>query len=398
MNNAQKDIINWLDYLLVFMMIATSGIMFFYKNDEYIIIGFLISAILFVYRKHQFTTTIAIILILFLSLELLQMLWYRNFSVKTSIGTAARLLFAFFVIKVVNKKFVSSYVNILYFLALVSFFFYLLIFIPPVTTYIINSITPLFKPLFPIAEGRYQYMPNVIIYNYNLEHVQWLRNSGPFWESGVFSIYLNIALMLNTIAMGTLFNRKNIVFILAILTTFSTTGYIALFFFVLMYYLFDRKVKYKLIYLIIFGTVAVYAYYNVAFLSSKVEDNIARSERSTGTRFGSALADLKLFAKQPILGYGRSILNRFGTTDMADFMHRNNGVTGLLTQYGLIIFIVYFLFYYLSFVRLTRIYGATMNFAAVFLTMILIMGFTQRVFAFPFFLGLMFLQDLDSGE
>jgi len=47
MNNAQKDIINWLDYLLVFMMIATSGIMFFYKNDEYIIIGFLISAILF---------------------------------------------------------------------------------------------------------------------------------------------------------------------------------------------------------------------------------------------------------------------------------------------------------------------------------------------------------------
>ena len=54
------------------------------------------------------------------------------------------------------------------------------------------------------------------------------RNTGMFWEPGAFQIFINIALLLETLKPKP--STRNIaIFLVTVITTFSTTGYIAVF-------------------------------------------------------------------------------------------------------------------------------------------------------------------------
>ena len=65
------------------------------------------------------------------------------------------------------------------------------------------------------------------------------RNNGPFWEPGVFQIYINIALIF------LLFNKKKLnikylfVYLFALITTISTTGYVS-FAIIALAYIYDK--------------------------------------------------------------------------------------------------------------------------------------------------------------
>jgi hypothetical protein len=386
-----------LDYILGFLLIATSGIMFFFRNDEYIILGFMAGALLFYLRGHKIGNTLLMTAFLFVLIELIQMVVFNNFSVKTTIGTLAHICFAYFVVKLLNYKFMDIYIKILYFITLVSFFFYLLLFIPGATNFIITKFTPYFQPVFKVSDIFYIYTPNIIIYNYNPDHYVFYRNCGPFWESGGFAIYLVIALIFNTYATGRLAEKKNIVFAIGILTTVSTAGYLALFFFVFGYYLLSSNVRFKVLYIILFAMIAVPLYLRLDFLNRKILASVNMAETTTTSRFGSALADLKLVTARPFIGYGRKMENRYGTTlFIRDLMHRNNGVTNLLTSYGLPMFIIYFVWYYMSFRNLDRLYKNKA--AIVFLFTIIILGFSQRIFTYPFFYSFLFLRIIDAPQ
>lgn len=88
------------------------------------------------------------------------------------------------------------------------------------------------------------------------------RNNGPFWEPGVFQMYINIAVLF------LLYSKKNInikyllVFVIALATTYSTTGYIC-FALVLITYYYDKSdsIKGCQFFLSMLGAVGVYVFF-----------------------------------------------------------------------------------------------------------------------------------------
>jgi hypothetical protein len=135
------------------------------------------------------------------------------------------------------------------------------------------------------------------------------------------------------------------------------------------------------------------------FLLPKIENDILSAEETTSSRFGSALADIYRIQENPILGYGRSIAVEFGTSffDM-ESMHRNSGVTRIIVQWGILAILYYFLVFK-SFRHVIKIYSPRLPItAALPFFVLLLSGFSQSIFQYPFFFGLMFLQFLPNDE
>ncbi len=392
----------FIDYLLVYLLVGCSGMMFFYRNDEYIIIGFLLSAFTFFFRKKQIDGFFVLTVLLYITFEVLQATWFNSFSVNTMLSTLLRIGFAYFTVKSVGSKFVTSYINVLVFSAAVSFIFYLLTFIPSTTQFITRNIAIYFKPIFEVTEHRYGVSANIILYTYNMDHVLWFRNNGPFWESGAFGVYLNIALLFNLIKEKNIFSRNNLILLIALITTQSTGSYMAMFFFLFAYFMLRRDVKYKFIYIITVGFIAVYGFFNLTFMKEKIEQNIKVSGHNTHSRFGSARSDFLVFIKSPYFGYGRSLDNiekqnlSIGSED-----HRNNGVTGMLTAYGGFMFVFCWVTYFYSFLNYVKTKYSLPNIrslAFIMLATLLLIGFSQRIFMFPFAFAFLFIHLVERKE
>lgn len=183
------------------------------------------------------------------------------------------------------------------------------------------------------------------------------RNSGIFHEPGAYGVFLCFTFVINYFLTGNLFDKKNRVFLLCILSTLSTTAYFVIFV-VFLFYLFSSRQNpaIKIIGLIIFLFLSFTVYESTDFLKEKVEsqyadqiaavnDNLGRNEAKSG-RFYAFFTSVKLFLEHPI--FGRGII--YGTSEKATGeMNKDSsysyGAIGLFSTYGLF-FGIYYLFYF----------------------------------------------------
>jgi hypothetical protein len=134
-------------------------------------------------------------------------------------------------------------------------------------------------------------------------------------------------------------------------------------------------------------------YFNLEFLNAKIENNIAIAAEDNTSRFGSGLSDLKDWAKSPYVGWGRGSM-RYGGRKFAFFtveQHRNNGLSGFLCTYGIFMFIFFFYMYYKS-IRAACIESSlNTSFALFGLIVVLLCGFSQTIFQYPFFFAFLYV-------
>ena len=380
-----------LDYFLVFMLVATSGFAFFYANDEYIGMGLMLSLFVFVSRGLLEKVDLKFILILstFILWELFQNFYFQSFELKSIIGTAARFIFAYAVIKCVGQKFITIYINLIYILSIISLFVYVTFFFPSIANQLVSHAFKSF--LIPVDLQSYEYIPNYIMVAFN--SYQEFRNSGPFWEPGAFSVFLNIALMFNIFVNNRIADKKNLLFIITIITTLSTAGFLALFVILVLVYFFLKPSLKKVILLLPMIALFTFLIISLPFMLPKIQNNIIIADNNNTSRFGSALSDYKLISENPILGYGGDLKNMFGTVKWnVKKMHRNNGITAFITQWGLILFVMYFYNYKKSADNICTFYNSNKSLSYIFLISILLLGFSQGLFKYTFFHSLMFLQ------
>ena len=109
------------DYVLVFLLVATSGIVYFYYNEEYIVIGLIIS-LMIAYAQgmlEKIELKFVLILITFALVGIFQSFYFESFSIKTILGTLQDLH-----LLICNKecrtKFISTYINLIYFFSIIS--------------------------------------------------------------------------------------------------------------------------------------------------------------------------------------------------------------------------------------------------------------------------------------
>ena len=386
---------------MVYLMIAFSGVPFFYKAHIAMMIAFLIfPAGVFIYRKRKIDRFLIYYLLVVVFVQVGQMIKFHEFPLQTYLGMHVRILWGYFVIKSVGRKTVEYYVDILVFSVLASFVFYVPSYISPIENFLENSIAPFFKnPL--IKDAEYRVWPSVILYTFNPggEGLLWLkRNSGPFWEPGAFSGFLMVALLFNIIKTGELMNRKNKVLILGIMTTFSTSGLMVLVAVVLFYLILNKDVVKSMMLIPIIVLTGVLAFTSIDFLGDKVIQKMNYTDRTYNTRFKSAALDIRDFLENPVLGMGRNDETRFKGETNARTIHRNNGVTNHLTMYGGVAFLLYFYLIYLTFYRMCLFYGVDKRMAIFAIITIFLIGFSQIYFIKVFFIALTLMPVLFRKE
>ncbi len=318
---------------------------------------------------------------------------FGGFRLWTFSGSYIRLFLAYAVVTIVGRNFFTYYVKTIYFLSVISLLFYAASFLPGAESFYLNVLCKLIPNPFESTKGFYKGSPNFILFTVNYlfpEH----RNSGPFWEPGAFAVFLMIALLFNHIQERKIGTKVNIVFIVCLLTTFSTTGFLA--FFVFIFYLNLDLIRKNIFYTIVFSGVLFSSYYiyeNTLFLKDKITENISLADETTTSRFGSAKADLEEFYRSPIVGLGRAGA-KDGFVSASNFTvenHRNNGVFNLLATYGLPLTLIYFYLIFNTFFRIETAYNISKYYPWAAFIIILILGFSQGLFLKPFFYAFLFL-------
>lgn len=388
----------------MYFIIAVSAIPYFYLSTDLVLIGMLISLVFFVAFNCKFDKIVLYVLVMFFIVEVLQIIYLGSFSFRTFAGTFVRLLFAYFVVKVLSTNFDKVYCNIILVFSVISLFFYSMYLFPSVTEYIVVNIAPIFESPFKDESGFYEQAPNVLFFTYDLyDRVgldqEFFRNAGPFWEAGAFSCFINIAILFNVLRGESLFSVKNLVLILTLITTVSTAGYIALLVLIFFAVTTSKNSKFRFVLFFVVPIMGYYVYNQFSFMGEKVQENIVYGQSAytdaTTSRIGSALADLKDFYESPLIGWGRGE-SRYGGRQYSYFniqMHRNNGVTILLVTYGVFIFIFYFYMYYRSFLAICRHYNNSEILATGSLLVFLLIGFSQGLFLLPFFYAILYLSE-----
>lgn len=384
--------INRFYLFLTFLVIVISGnpVMNVLIGKETVYIGTLmIFLVWWVFRPLKFTRQDILILVLFILLVLTHVLTFGLMVVAASLGFLIKVGIALLAIRLI-PEFPRQYVSVMYFLACLSLVFYI-----PVQMGIdlAGILSPIRIPL-PNAE-----LIHIGIHNFHLPD-QRGRNSGMFWEPGAFAGYLILALFFLVRDGKSVLKRRGLMLIVALLTTQSTTGYLAFMILTVFYAYKADWVRGKAARLVVFPLILVVltlgawlAFSQVSFLGEKInqqlESAVLRDDSSRMNRLGNLLYDLKWIAEKPVLGWSANPETRFPSDpDIAELsIGQGNGLTGSAIRFGLFGIFIYFGFFAYSTQRIAGSLSSSL--LGIVIVCVLLNG--EQFMNFPIFLSLMFV-------
>lgn len=328
------------DHILVYLLIATSGIPYFVGSYILMPLSFLYAVYIAYSRGIKFVdkSLIGILLFILAIVNLKELVHGYLPSIYENLVVILKYAFPFVVVKTLAINFMERYIKTMYFIALSSIIFFLLFnLIPGLESFFLNSVTPFFK--MSSKAGFYEYAPSFIFYTISTSG----RNAGPFWEPGGYVVFLVIALIFMMIQKERIFSKQGIILLSALITTFSTAGYVSLFFISLAYSFTIREKIYTYMLIPVTLIIAFTAYQELEFLQSKVSSHLStlqgNYEGRVANRFTSVLIDLDKIVHNPLLGSPKG-----SSSEYTIYSHRNNGLSSVAVSYGLIYFVLYFWF------------------------------------------------------
>lgn len=381
-----------IDYFMVTALIFISGSILFNQNKIALFTGFILATGLFFYRRSKFDVSFVYFLIGLMVIFILQTFKFDFFPIITFLGVFVRILLAYFILKSV-VDFPDKFVKVMYYIALISFVFYIpVLLIPDFSDVLIE------KLLLYVQEGDYMQSRYSIMGLYTIVPGYEMRNPGPFWEMGAFGGFLLLSLMINYLTKPELNNKTNIVLIIAIITTQSSTAYIALLLF--LTFIFNREVKNILLKIILLFTlisIGYVAYTNLDFLGKKIEKqfedarelmNSPNLEGASTDRFASMLKDWRDFQGHEIIGRGPNKLTRFTTMYSSGLTNdiRTVGSTDLIVRFGLPFFMLILFFMYKSFSTYSRYHWKNGDYMGISIVLLILLLLTSETyFLYPLF-------------
>jgi hypothetical protein len=394
-----------IDYFNVLVALAFSGNQAITTKNfqEPLLILFTLFLTLF-YSKEilKRLKSFSIVLVLFLIVFSFQIFSFGVLNIVSYLGFLTRLYIGFVIFTSISN-FPQLYIKTLTHLTIMS----LLFFIPSL---IIPEFHQLFKPFESLVNASSEYRINIGLHNFMPHHD---RNAGFFWEPGAFAGYLIIAVLFQYIMAiyhKTSINKKNF-FILAIgvISTFSTTGYIALIALIILSFhskviFYNKKYKpLRFIFIPIIFLLIMKIFLSLDFLYEKI---IFQNEKITDqaynwqtTRIGSLIFDIDYIKDRPLTGWGVHNSTRFskrpGDEEFSGGM--GNGMSSFIARNGIPLFILLCFFIFKG-LNNTFCLNRTQSLLLLFLLLLLLQG--EVFLRFPIFLGFFFLGyiNLKSNE
>jgi hypothetical protein len=387
-----------IDYFMVAALVFVSGNLVF-NNRVSLFIVFILATVLFFYRKIKFDTTFVYFLVGLMVVFILQIFRFDFFPAFTYAGVYIRILIAYFILKSV-VDFPDKFVKTMYYISIVSFIFFIPVLLIPGFSDMLISNFVLYARVEDGVMARFNIMGL-----FTIVPGHEFRNAGPFWEMGAFAGYLILALVINYLKSPELKNKTNIVLMIAILTTQSSTGYIT--FLIFLAFIFNKEVKnifLKGMLSLLMLFVGYFAYTNLDFLGEKIETqyeealalvNTENLEGESTDRFASILKDWRDFDGHELIGRGFHDSTRFTsmyeTEDVKDI--RTVGSTDIIVRIGLPLFLWIIFLMYKSFSTFSRHHwkdGEYMGASMVFIVLLLLTS--ETYFGYPLFWIIMMLQ------
>jgi len=210
---------------------------------------------------------------------------------------------------------------------------------------------------------------------------EFVRNSGMFWEPGAFAGYLILAFLFIVALNGRFqigpFKKEALWLLLGILSSLSTTGYLAFGVIAAVYFLTNYSFG-KFIIAPLFGVLMVMAYNSLDFLQAKV---LAQYEEATemdiydvsNTRFGALNMDLVYINSSPWYGNGLhySTRYRFHPWVTEDIGH-GNGMSNFIVFWGIPLFLLWLFWVYHFFKK--RLYSGILSALAMIIIVLILQG------------------------
>lgn len=356
-----------IDFLMCFLLVVASGNpIFIYSpnvRELYIILA-LLSIIYNIYKKGQGIATYARYAMVFFIVMMIQQVIIPGLSISSQIFSLIRILIGVLIITGIKEKFALEYVKVMTVVAAIS-----LVLFPLTLRFGLLPSVQISK----IGYSMYVYTQIFTDYGGTLA-----RNAGMFWEPGAFQGYLNLAIAIALLLPKNVARRNSlIILIAALLTTYSTTGYIV-FAFIIVYYLYRlsnyRSVNRTIItFFVLLGI--IYAFYSLEFMHDKLVDNLAETDSTQGRVTG-------------FIRMGDIIIENFLLgINTEDFdTSSGNGLIYMLLYYGGCLTVFYFVKLYKN---IYRLYGSKIAFYIFMFVLISLQG--EGFMFYPVYLALPFL-------
>tara|TARA_B100000963_G_scaffold179800_1_gene156215 strand:+ start:957 stop:2039 length:1083 start_codon:yes stop_codon:yes gene_type:complete len=307
-----------------------------------------------------------------------------------------KFLYAYLSIKIIGYNFFENVVKIAYYGTIISFPFFILQLLNYDLTF---DLVGLLQNNLDFLSFRNDSYANNFLFTVN--GAAQYRNSGFMWEPKGFSNFLILAIFFRLILNGIkLIDKKILILMLGVISTFSTAGIISLFFIIIFYFL-NKNIKIMITVFPVFLIVFSLIFFNSKILYEKIiyelslqqeyqtllEKNDYEKETYSLGRTGSFIVDFNDFLERPILGYGYTRENR--TNSIYVKLIRVNGFSDLLVVYGGIGLLIYFYRHYLF----LKILKQKLGYKYFFVIFIMFIGiyFATTLTLHPLWMSLIFL-------
>ncbi len=192
------------------------------------------------------------------------------------------------------------------------------------------------------------------------------RNAGFCWEPGGFSLLVVLAIYINFILKKeNILSWKNILLFVTLLTTFSTTGYLALLGLLIYEYSAKRKSLFSIISLVVIIILSYHIFFRYQFLSGKVSAYSEMRPYVTSTPTGDVLAGSRIagyslvlqdLKKNPLFGKALISTGNYGEYGEIITWHLNSIYT-ITSTMGLVGLLLWLWFVVNSSKSLSKIYN-----------------------------------------
>ena len=230
------------------------------------------------------------------------------------------------------------------------------------------------------------------------------RNQGCSWEPGRFAIMLIPAIYINLSRESVKFrgNKNIVILLLALASTFSTTGYSIA---IILYFIFwfNRvNVKSILTFLFIALPLSIHLY-SLDFMGEKIQDRAdyegltnERMEKfnyleednrddhlGALDRFESASFEWLNFQREPLLGYGRNLEHSMFRQEISVNFYLTGGLVQIFSQYGIFIGLLLYIILLFSSIQISKTFRCQKKFALVII--FLLASISYPIFSIPIF-------------
>lgn len=402
--------IEWWYFFVVFLFSARATILTSNLDPRYNPIGafFYIVPAIFLIVKHKLSINKSLYVIYGVAgiWTFIQFITSAEFKVLEYIILFLNISVAYLIVAIYKKKTFLYFENITTGLAALSLPLWLLMHIVGASN---MALLGLFQPASSTSLASYLIfnVPDVERYeDAGLFGLQ--RNCGFCWEPGLFASFLVMAIFFNLCRTKNNITSNPSLWILlaALFTTFSTTGYIALFVLLLTSLLYrSNPIKNKKI-IIFLPLMAVVAYqaYKLPFIGGKiadrsneenfVNDNMnkintieSNDEQITVDRFEGMALDFLNYIDKPIFGYGLNRENSYVNNNISEKISISNGTVSVFAQYGSILGLLIYAGLILNSIYLRRVFKVkdkaffwvlmTISFSYSFITIAMFMALNQ---------------------